>query len=205
MGARKIYENNLKQQMMKSGKTETEALAWIQSNSSIVDSNFTADYNKKTGKEKEKLAEEVMNNLQKEAFEAQKEFTDYEKQAAFTFLVGDKDAQNVKNDFATITEFLKSDKNFANDVCADYVKRKHGLVPGTPQYDSYIVDSSEINDEFIEEMFNLDELDKLKTRAENNDTQAMSEFEGVFKAFDMFKTLKAVSYTHLTLPTSDLV
>ena len=76
MGARKIYENNLKQQMMKSGKTETEALAWIQSNSSIVDSNFTADYNKKTGKEKEKLAEEVMNNLQKEAFEAQKEFTD---------------------------------------------------------------------------------------------------------------------------------
>ena len=191
MGARKIYENNLKQQMMKNGKTESDALAWIQSNSSIVDSNFTADYNKKTGKEKEKLAEEVMNNLQKEAFEAQKEFTDYEKQAAFTFLVGDKDAQNVKNDFATITEFLKSDKNFANDVCADYVKRKHGLVPGTPQYDSYTVDSSEINDEFIEEMFNLDELDKLKTRAENNDTQAMSEFEGVFKAFDMFKTLKA--------------
>lgn len=40
-------------------------------------------------------------------------------------------------------------------------------------------------------MFNLDELDKLKTRAENNDKQAMSEFEGVFKAFDMFKTLKA--------------
>lgn len=191
MGARKIYENNLKQQMMKNGKTENEALAWIQSNSSIVDSNFTADYNKKTGKEKEKLAEEVMNNLQKEAFEAQKEFTDYEKQAAFTFLVGDKDAQNVKNDFATITEFLKSDKNFANDVCADYVKRKHGLVPGTPQYDSYTVDSTEINDEFIDEMFNLDELDKLKTRAENNDKQAMSEFEGVFKAFDMFKTLKA--------------
>lgn len=189
MGARKIYDNALKQQLMQNeNMTETEALEWIKNNSSKLDSDFTKKYEKM---EKQKLAEDVMNILQKESFEAQKEFADYEKQAAFSFLVGDKNAQNVKNDFVKITEFLKSDKKFAIDACADYAKRKHGLIPGTPEYDSYTVNSSEITDEFIEEMFNLDELEKLKIKAENNNEKAMREFEGVFKAFDMFKTLKA--------------
>lgn len=191
MAARKKYEENLKNTRMASGETEAQALAWMAQNSSSVDSGFNTYFNGMNGKDKETLAGEVMDNLQKDAYAAQKEFTDYEKQAAFSFLIDDRNAQNVKNDFAKITEFLKNDKEFANDVCADYVKRKNGLIPGTQQYDSYIVDSSEINDELIEEMFNLEELNKLKTKAEGNDQQAIREFDGVFKAFDMFKTLKA--------------
>ena len=200
--ARNKYNENVKASRMARGETEAQAISWMQSHSSYLDKNFETTYNSMSETDKYSLAQEAMQKLSDAKEEAKQAFLDGEKKAAFSFLVDDRNAQNVKNDFTTITEFLKGDKEFAADVCADYIKRKKGLKPGSDDYKNYAVDSSEITDDVIDEMFNLEKLSKLKAKAETPQdglsatdaeevNNAMGEFEAVYSAFDMFKTLKA--------------
>lgn len=191
MAARRKYEENVKRSRMARGESESQAQAWMDQHSSYLDKSFNNTYGSMTEKDKQTLAEEEMARLQKVSLAAKDEFNDYEKRAAFSFLVSDKDAQNVKNDFATITAFLKTDKDFAAVALSDYIKKKNGLKPGTDDYKNYNVDSSSITDDLISEVFDLDKLSDLKAEAESGNATAMGEFEGTFKAFDMFKNLKS--------------
>lgn len=188
--AREKYFDNVVQSRIARGETESQARAWVNSHNDYVEKNFEKNYSSLSDTDKYKLAEETMDKLQKTAYNAQKEFLDNEKQAAFTFLVSDKNAANVQNDFAKITELLVSDHDFAKEVCGDYIKKKKGLTPGTADYDNYIASDAEINAS-VQEMFDLEELDKVRLSAESGDTKAQDKFNDVFHAFDMFKTLKA--------------
>lgn len=187
--AREKYLNNVVQSRIARGETESQARAWVNSHNDYVEKNFEKNYSSLSDTDKYKLAEETMDKLQMTAYNAKKEFLDNEKQAAFTFLVSDRNADNVQNDFTKIREFLVSDHDFAREACGDYIKKKKGLTSGTADYDNYVASDAEIN-EAVEEMFNLEKLDKVRLSAESGDTKAQDKFNDVFHAFDMFKKLK---------------